>query len=100
MNKVLEFFRGIGHLLGEALGVVKHYVPEDVLQKGLALVIEQEGKAISNVLKRDIVVNTLQKIPGVNENTARMVTEIAVATLKRRAAEATEKAVASAGNLG
>jgi hypothetical protein len=100
MNKVLEFFKGIGHLMGRAMGVIKENVPEELLEKGLAYVLQAEGKAIENALKRDWVLVQLEQLPGVNENTARLVIELAVAEIKRRAAEATAKAVASASSRG
>lgn len=98
MNKVLEFFKGIGHLMGRAMGFIREHTSEELLQQALNFVVQAEGRLIDNALKRDWVLGELQRIPGVNENTARLVTEMAVAEMKRRAAEATAKAIASAGS--
>lgn len=93
MNGILKFFKGIGHRLGQGLGFIASHVTEAQLTAAIGYVEAAEDKFTENTLKRTFVVNELQKLPGVNENVARLITEMAVGLVKKKLHKITEDAV-------
>lgn len=79
---IVDFFRGIGHALAAAFGVVKKLVPEDAMISGLELVKEAALKFTNNEKRREWVVKALQKRFPLSESVARLIVELAVAQLK------------------
>lgn len=91
-GKIAEFFKGLGHLLAKALGIVKDHITEEQLAHAIALVKEAEAKFLDNALRREFVIKALMAI-GLSENYARMAVELALSLVKKEAADATDTAV-------
>ncbi len=91
-GKIAEFFKGIGHLLAKALGVVKDHITDEQLAKAVALVKQAEVQFLDNALRRAFVVKGLMAL-GIPETYARMLVELALALVKKEAATVTDHAV-------
>lgn len=92
----IRFIKGLGHRIGQAVGFVASHVTDDQVKSAIVLVEEAEDKFAENALRRDYVVAALQRIPGVNENLARMLCEMAVGMVKKQLHKVTENAVPAA----
>lgn len=79
---IVSFFKGIGHALAGAFGVVKKLVPEEMMIAGLELAKAAAVKEIDNAGRRAWVIGQLQAKFPIGESIARLVTELAVAQLK------------------
>lgn len=98
MNGLARFFAGVGHLLGSVFGIIKEAVPEQLLITAINLAAHAANAGLENEARRAFVVAELQRIPGVNENTARLVTEMAVAALKKEVAALAQRATLTVGD--
>lgn len=92
----VHFFKALGHRLGQALGYVAKHVTDEQLAVAIEYVTQAEDKFADNALRRRYVLDALQKLPGVNENAARLLTEIAVGMVKKQLHHVTEVAIAAA----
>lgn len=79
---IVSFFKGIGHALAGAFGVIKKVVPEEMMVAGLEFVKAAALKELDNSGKRAWVVGQIQGRFKVGESVARLVTELAVTQLK------------------
>ena len=91
MNPIFRFFRGVGKLLGKALGIVRDQITEADLARGMALVQDAESKFLDNAQRREWVVARLKAL-GVPEFLARIIVELALRLVKKEAKRLTEKA--------
>ncbi|MFA6242677.1 MAG: hypothetical protein WC655_17190 [Candidatus Hydrogenedentales bacterium] len=95
MNAIVNFFKSFGHRMGQALGFISSHITDAQLQVAIGFVTQAEDKFLDNPGRRNWVVGELQKIPGVNENIARLLTEMAVGMVKKELHKITEEAVAA-----
>jgi hypothetical protein len=89
---IADFFKGLGHLVAKALGIVKDHVSDEQLAQAITLVKDAENKFLDNALRRGFVVKALMAI-GMSESFARMTVELALTLVKKEASKATDKAV-------
>ena len=91
MNPIFRFFRGVGKLLGKALGIVRDQITEEDLGKGIAFVKAAEEKFLDNRERREWVVERLRAL-GLPEFIARIVVELALRLVKKETQRLSEKA--------
>lgn len=97
---IVDFFKGIGHLLARAFGIIKKIVPEEQLTHAIELAKQAAERFVDTAQRREWVVNELMAVFHVSESVARLICELAVQHLKAdvidKAAQAGESQVAQA----
>jgi hypothetical protein len=80
---LVDFFKGIGHLLANAFAIVKKVVPEEQLALGIVLVKQAALKFVDNAERRAWVINQLQSRFHIPESIARLIVELALQHVKQ-----------------
>jgi hypothetical protein len=80
---LVDFFKGIGHLLAHAFAIVKKVVPEEQLAAGIALVRQAAQRFVDNAERRNWVIAQLQSRFHIPESIARLIVELAVQHVKQ-----------------
>ena len=89
---LIDFLKGIGHVFGKVFGVIRKIVPEDQLIHAIELVKTAGEQFVDNAMRREWVVTALMTEFHVPESVARLMTEMAVSSVKRGVDVAAEKA--------
>jgi hypothetical protein len=79
---IVDFFKGIGHLLARVFGLIKKLVPEDQLAKAIELARQAAEQFVDTAQRREWVVAALMAAFHIPESIARLITELAVQHLK------------------
>lgn len=79
---IVDFFKGIGHLLARAFGLIRRLVPEEQLRRGIELVREAADKFADNADRRAWVSLELQTVFHLPESVANLIVEIALQHVK------------------
>lgn len=91
MNAIVKFFKGIGHRVGQVLGVVAESVTDAQVNQAITYVEQAEDKFTDNADRREWCVRELKAL-GMPEWIARMAVEGALRLVKKQLHKVTEDA--------